>query len=177
MKQLITLIGPNGVGKSTTAKRMVVQGAKIACVDAEWCRVMNPFAFTDATKQTVLENIYCLLRNYLICEDINTVVFPYSWHGGRKEIYEKVMEKLRNESIDFRETIIILKCSREENIKRALADGRDETRINRGMEMTFSFYDEYDYPCIDTTDMTPSQVAQKVNDWTNCSVGGGQDFE
>ena len=30
------------------------------------------------------------------------------------------------------------------------------------METTYSFYDDYDYPCIDTTDMTPSQVVQKI---------------
>ena len=76
------------------------------------------------------------MHNYLACKDINAVVFTYGWHGARKEIYE--------------------------NIKRAIKDGRDEVRINRGMETTYSFYDDYDYPCIDTTDMTPSQVAQKI---------------
>ncbi len=48
-------------------------------------------------------------------------------------------------------------------MKRAIKDSRDETRIKRGMEMTFSFYDEYDYRCIDTTDMTPSQTAEKIS--------------
>ena len=55
-----------------------------------------------------------------------------------------------------------MKCSREENEKRARKDGRDESRIKRGMEMTFSFYNEFEYPCIDTTEMTPKQVAAKI---------------
>lgn len=29
--------------------------------------------------------------------------------------------------------------------------------------MTFSFYDVYDYPVIDTTDMTPLQVVEAIN--------------
>ena len=162
MKQLIVIIGPNGVGKTTTAKKIVEQYENVAYVDSDWCRVMNPFAFTESTKETIIENIYCLLRNYLSCSDINTVVFTYAWHGERKAIYEKVMEKLKNESIEFTQTIIILKCSKDENIKRAIQDGRDEIRIKRGMEMTFSFYDNLDYLCIDTTNMTPTAVAQQI---------------
>lgn len=170
MKQLIILIGPNGVGKSTVAKKIVEQCANTAYVDSDWCRVMNPFTFTTVTKQTISDNIYCLLHNYLTCSEINTVVFTYGWHGERKEIYDKVIEKLRSDGIKFKENIIILKCSEEENIKRAVKDGRDETRINRGMKTTFLFYDDYNYPCIDTTYMTPLQVAQEISSLTNLKM-------
>lgn len=132
MKQLVTIVGPNAVGKSTTAKRLVEQFENIAYVDSDWCSA------------------------------ISTVVFTYGWQGERKEIYEGVIEKLRNDCIDFQETIIILKCSKDENMKRAIQDGRDEARIRKGMEKTFSFYNDFNYPCIDTTDMTPLQVARKV---------------
>ena len=162
MKQLIVIIGPNGVGKSTTAEAILARSPKTAYVDADWCRVMNPFALTEKTKQTVIENIYCFLRNYLMCDDIETVVFPYSWHGDRKEIYDTVINRLKQDMIQFEEKIYILKCSREENEKRARKDGREESRIERGMDATFSFYDEFEYLCIDTTDMTPEQVAAKI---------------
>ena len=162
MKQLIVLIGPNGVGKSTTAEVLLTLTAKTAYVDSDWCRVMNPFALTEKTKQTVIDNIYCLLRNYLMCDDIENVVFPYAWHGDRKEIYDTVINRLKQDMIQFEERIYILKCSREENEKRARKAGREESRIKRGMEMTFSFYDEFEYPCIDTTDMTPEQVVAKI---------------
>ena len=162
MKQLIVIIGPNGVGKSTTAKSIVSQHERCAYVDSDWCRAMNPFEFTNITKQTVIENIYCLLCNYLTCEEIDTVVFTYGWHGVRKEIYEKVIDKLKNDGIEFNENIVVLKCSMEENIRRAIEDGRDMPRIKRGIEMTFSFYDKYNYPCIDTTEMEPSKVANLI---------------
>lgn len=162
MKQLIVIIGPNGVGKSTSARNIVSQCDKCAYVDSDWCRVMNPFEFTKITKKIVTENIYCLLRNYLTCEEIDTVVFTYGWHGERKEIYEKVIDKLKNDGIEFDEKIVVLKCSMEENIRRAMEDGRDMNRIKRGIEMTFSFYDKYDYPCIDTTEIEPSKVAKQI---------------
>ncbi len=162
MKKLITILGPNGVGKSTTAKTFVETYANTAYVDAEWCRYMNPFSFTEETKCVVIENIICLLYNYFSCSEIDTVVFPYGWHKGRKKIYERIIEKLKGKGIDFDEHIIVLKCSESENVKRSLADGRDAERIKRGIENTFDFYNGFEYPYIDTTSMTPSEVAKTI---------------
>lgn len=162
MKQLIVIIGPNGVGKSTTAKKILEKHTQVAYVDSDWCRMINPFGFTEITKRTVQDNIYCLLRNYLNCDDIETILFTYSWHGARKEIYENVIERLNKDCEKFKVFIVVLKCSKEENIRRSKEDGRDETRIDRGIKHTFSFYDQYDYPVIDTTTMTASQVAEKI---------------
>ena len=162
MKQLITIIGPNGVGKTTTAKEILAMYPRTAYVDSDWCRMTNPFEFTETRKNAVENNIYCLLRNYLNCNDIDTVFFTYAWHGERKEIYDSVIARLNKDGVKFKETILILKCSKVENIKRARKDGRDELRIERGIKNTFDFYDRYDYPTIDTTSMTPSQVAEKI---------------
>lgn len=162
MKKLIVIVGPNAVGKSTTAMKIKEQYPKSAFVDSDWCRVMNPFALTDITKKTVTENMYCLLRNYLLCEEISTVIFTCSWHGGRKELYDRVIKKLQNDGIEFQEMIIVLKCSEPENRRRALVDNRDEERIERGIKNTFSFYDEFEYPCIDTTNMTVLEVVEYI---------------
>ena len=131
-------------------------------MDSDWCRAMNPFALTDITKNTVIENMYCLLRNYLLCAEISTVIFTYGWHGGRKGLYDRVIEKLKNDGVEFQEIIIILKCSESENRRRALVDNREKERIERGIKNTFSFYDEFEYPCIDTTNMTVLEVAEHI---------------
>lgn len=162
MTRLVIIVGPNGVGKSTTAMKMKENHPGSAVVDSDWCRVMNPFTLTDITKKTVIENIYCLLRNYLLCEEISTVIFTYSWHGGRKELYDEVIKKLRNDKIDFQEIIVMLKCSESENRRRALADNRDEERVERGIKNTLLFYNEFEYPCIETTNMTVLEVAEQV---------------
>lgn len=161
MKKIIVILGANAVGKSSAANK-IVELYKCAFVDSDWCRIMNPFKLTRITKETVTNNIYCLLRNYLNCEEIDTVIFTHSWHGERKEIYDKVIELLKNDGIEFHEKIIILKCDESENKRRALADGRDMERIERGMKNTFLFYDQFDYPCIDTTHMTVAEVAEQI---------------
>ena len=162
MKRLVVIVGPNAVGKTTTAKCLVEKLPKTAYVDSDWCRFMNPFQFTEITKQTVTKNMYDILHNYLVCEEIENVIFSYSWHGERKEIYDNLISKLKSDEIEFEEKIFVLKCSEEENISRAEKDGRDKTRIERGMKNTFSFYDGYNYSSIDSTNMSMNEVAEKI---------------
>ena len=162
MKKVVVLIGPNGVGKSTTAKAFMQQHTKCAYIDSDACRAINPFPFTPATKKVVIENIYCLFKNYLLCDDIEVIVFPYGFHGERKEIFDTVMKRLIDDGIAFEMITIVLKCSLEENIKRAMADGRDTERIERGIKNTFNFYDEFDGPGIDTTNLSPEEVVNKI---------------
>lgn len=162
MKRLIVIVGPNAVGKTTTAKYLVDKLPKTAYVDSDWCRFMNPFPFTEVTKQTVTKNMYDILHNYLVCEEIENVIFTYSWHGERKKIYDTLISQLKRDKIKLEEHIVILKCSAEENLSRAENDGRDIMRIERGMKNTFSFYDEYDYPSIDSTNMSTNEVAERI---------------
>lgn len=161
-KHLITIIGANGVGKTTTAQTLLQMCPHSAYIDADWCRAINPFPFTDATRKTVTDNIYCLMRNYLLCDDIETVIFPYGFHGERAKIYEEIIQRLKAEDICFDEHIVILKCTYEENERRALADNRAPERVERGMKNTFHFYDALPYPAIDTTQLSPKQVCQCI---------------
>lgn len=162
MKKVVVLVGSNGVGKSTTAETFMQQLAKCAYIDSDACRAINPFPLTSATKKAVIENIYCLFRNYLLCVDIEMIVFPYSFHGERKEIFDTVMKRLIDDGITFEMITIVLKCSLEENIRRAIADGRDKERIERGIKNTFSFYDEFNEPSIDTTNLSPEEVVSQI---------------
>ena len=174
MKKLILIIGPNGVGKTTTATVLLQKLSKCAYVDADWCRAINPFPFTDATKYAVSQNIYSLFKNYLVCEDIEYIIFPYGFHGERKQIFEQVINKLREDSILFEACPIILKCCKEENIKRAIKDGRDMQRIERGIKNTFAFYEEYTYPNLDSTYLQPNQVAEKIIEILNVRLTGNE---
>lgn len=162
VKKLIVILGSNGVGKSTTAKAFLNRYTRCAYVDSDWCRVINPFPFTPATKKAVTENIYCMIKNYLLCEDIDKIVFTYGWHGERKEIFDTVICKLKEDGIEFEMLPVILKCSMQENIRRCECDGREAERIERGIKNTFHFYDDFQYPCIITTELSPEEVAEQI---------------
>lgn len=162
MKKLIVILGPNGVGKSAAAEAFLEKHTKCAYVDADWCRAVNPFAFTPCTKKAVTENIYCVFKNYLLCEDIDQIVFPYGLHGERREILDTVIHRLEEDGIVFRFFPIVLKCSMQENRRRCEQDGRDAQRIERGMKNTFHFYDDFQCPVIITTQLTPGEVAEQI---------------
>lgn len=49
-----------------------------------------------------------------------------------------------------------------------MQDGRDKERVKRGMENTYHFYDDYDYPVIDTTDLMPRETAEKIIEMIKC---------
>ena len=163
MKKVIVLVGPNGAGKSTAAEIFMRRHEKCAYIESESCRAINPFSLTPLTKKVVIENIYCLFKNYLLCADIEMVIFPFGFHGERKEIFDTVMKRLKDDGIQFETITIVLKCALEENIKRALADGREQARIERGIKNTFHFYDEFDGQCIDTTYLSPEEVANQIH--------------
>jgi len=156
-KTLLLLLGPNGVGKSTIARALLNILPQTALVDSDWCRSMNPY-----NRDTVSENIYTLIKNYLLCPDIEIVIFPYGFHGDRKQRLLAVKEKLNKDSIVFKTFIVILICSLEENIRRAENDQRDDERIKRGIKNTHHFYDEFDYPKIDTTNLTVEQITENI---------------
>ncbi len=94
--------------------------------------------------------------------DIDYVIFTYGFHGERKNIFDSVVQRLQEEKINFELSMIILKCSLNENIQRMITDGREENRIKRGIENTFHFYERYDYPTIDTTELEIDQVADRI---------------
>ncbi len=161
-KQMIVIVGPNGVGKSTTAQALVQLRPGSACVEGDWFCAVNPFPPTESVRKAVEDNLFCLFRNYLRCEDIDLVVFPYALHGNRSQIFYNLMTRLKQEGLNFQLHMVVLKCTCEENIRRARLDGREEGRIQRGMKNTFQFYDAYEYPMIDTTALQPGEVAGKI---------------
>lgn len=95
-------------------------------------------------------NIYSLFKNYLLCKDIEYVIFPYGFHGERKQIFEQIIGCLREDGILFEVCPIILKCCKEENIKRAI------------------------YPNIDSTCLQPEKVAEKIIETLNIRLTGNE---
>ena len=161
MKRLIVICGANGVGKSSVSSKLLELLPNSAYVDSDWCRKINPFDFTAEAADVAKKNILSLMRNYFDCPQVQNVIFPYGFHGRRKEIYESLICELRKE-INFELCPVILYCSEVENINRMLNDNRDEARITRALINTRSIYDEYEYPKIDVTNLSISDTVIEI---------------
>lgn len=161
MKTLILICGSNGIGKSTASAELLKRLPNSAYVESDYCRMMNPFEFTDETVEVVKNNIFSLMLNYLKCSAIDNVIFPYGFHGRRKQIFESIMVELSKE-VDFKFCPIILICTEDENIRRMRKNWRDEERIKRAVKNTREIYNRYDYPKIDVTDLTVGETVDEI---------------
>lgn len=161
MKKLIFIHGPNGVGKSTLCKALNKTILNSAWLESEWCRMTNPFTFTEEIISLVERNITFMLRSYLECSSLEYIIFNYGFHGPRQQIYDNVINNLRD--LEYTFIPITITCSTEENIWRMIQDGRDNERINRALSSR-SLYYNLNYPRIDTTNMTVEETIYQVLD-------------
>lgn len=160
MKRLILLCGPNGIGKSTAARALYEQMAGSALVDADQCRMIACAGFPEAVIETQRRNLTDLICNYLACPVVGDVILVYGLHGHRARVLEEVLQQVRRRVEPFCYCPIVMTCSREENLRRARGDGRDEERVQRGVAASRPPYEGLDWPCLDVTDLSVAQTVQ-----------------
>ena len=161
MKKLVFICGPNGVGKSTVCSELVKRWPGSAYVDSDWCRVMNPFALTDETEETIRSNMRNLILSYLFCPVVNKVIFSYGFHGRRKRVFDALMIELQQQTT-FEFFPILLTCDEEENIRRMKKDKRETERIFRALQNSRVAYDDCPYPRIDTSHLSAEEVVTRI---------------
>lgn len=160
MKRLIFICGPNGVGKSTTCRRLNEKLLHSAQVDSDWCRAIYPFEFSEELMKVNEKNITSLLTNYLECDYIKDIIFSYGFHGPRRQIFDRVMLNISRFQFEF--IPIILTCNTDENVKRMKQDGRGEVRIEYSINHSRNVYNDLTYRRIDTTNLSVDEVVDEI---------------
>lgn len=165
MKTLLFICGANGIGKTTVCHRILNKLENSAYVDSDPLRYMNssllnPLSTADEVVFTNRKNISSLIKNYLDCPLVETVIFSYGFHGHRKKVFDDVMDDISG--YEFRLVPFLLICDEDENIRRMQADGRDEDRIRRAVEISRKAFGDVIYPQIDVTNLTPDETADKI---------------
>jgi hypothetical protein len=168
MNTFIFIHGPNGIGKSTVCKAIYRRLSRSAWLESEWCRMTNPFILNEESISLVIGNLTHMLRSYLTCSWLDYVIFSYGFHGPRRQIWETVLNHLKD--IPYTFAPITLTCAEEENIARMTHDGRDQARIQRALAVRH-LYDELPYPKIDTTHLTVEQTADRVIELVHANNG------
>lgn len=160
MKTLLFICGPNGVGKTTVCRYLVENTAQTAYVDSDACRLMNPFVLDDVSIPVISKNISDMIRNYLNCDYVDTVLFSYGFHGRRREVFERVLASLNDMEYHFQPVLLL--CEEKENVRRMQQDGRAPERIRRGIEQSRKAFENVDYETLDVTDLTVAETADKI---------------
>lgn len=160
MKNLLFLCGPNGIGKTTISKEIVINLPHSAYVDSDPCRFMNPFVLDAVTIPTIAKNISDMILNYFDCPLIQTVVFSYGFHGRRKEVFETVLNQLS--AVPHHFIPYLLWCSEEEHLKRLHKDNRSTERIETALHPSRKAFGQILWPKLDITEMTSSEAALEI---------------
>ena len=161
MKRILVILGPNGVGKSTVSAELLERMPNTAYIDSDTLKWTNPGGRNQEAIEVQRKNILTIFRNYLECDWIQNVIFPYGLHGHRKQMLQQMMSKLKNDfNVEIK--VIVLECDEIENVRRMKADGRDEVRIGRALTNTRELFDDLNVPKVDVTKLNVKETAEQI---------------
>ena len=156
MKQLILISGPMGVGKTTAARELLNNMPRSVWLDGDWCWEQgNHWNFAPENKEMVMDNICCLLGNFLANPNFDTIIF--SWVMHLPEIHFKILSRL--EDYDFDVFDISLLCS-EDELRSRLA-GRGENEVQRAISY-LPLYDKLENTKLNTEGLSPTRVVDGI---------------
>ena len=96
MKDLYLIGGAMGIGKTAVGQQLKRDLLNSVFLDEDWCWDADPFLVTEETKAMVLENICCLLNNFLRCTACDHVIFCWVMH--QQEIIDAILSRLNAEN-------------------------------------------------------------------------------
>lgn len=158
-KKLIIINGPMGVGKTTVCRDLLKKTTRAVWLDGDWCWMMNPWVFSDANKQMVIDNITYLLRNFLRNPSFDFVIFDWVIH--RPEIFDLILDGLTDLEPGLLK--ITLLCSEEALRERMRKDRRTLESIEDSVGR-LKFYQLMDTVKIDTSQRTIPEVVAKIQE-------------
>lgn len=161
MKRLYIVGGTMGVGKTAVCQQLKMDLPNIVFLDGDWCWDANPFQVTDETKAMVMENICCLLNNFLHCSAYENVIFCWVMH--QQAVIDSIIEKLDTQNCDVKCISLI---ADEANLRKRLTQDvesgiRAEDVIERSVAR-IPMYDTLNTIKIDTNEKTVAMIADEI---------------
>ncbi len=157
MKNLIVIGGPMGVGKSSACRELLNRTDKAVWLDGDWCWMMHPWQVNSETRAMVERNIIDVLRSFLSCSAYETVIFDWVLHTDI--VTHTILAGLRD--LECRIVRVSLVCSPEELRARLIGEGRPSSAVAEAIEH-LPLYSSLEAPCLDTSGLTVSQVADRL---------------
>lgn len=163
MKTLYLVGGPMGVGKTSVCRELNQLLPQSVFLDGDWCWYANPFQVTSETKAMVLDNICHMLSNFLRCSAYDNVIFCWVMHEQR--IIDQIKGSLPLDVCNVQTRSVSLVAHEDALRSRIEGDIRTGARNRDAVERALSYLPKYqmlDSELIDTTNMTPREVAMKL---------------
>ena len=161
MKDLYLIGGAMGIGKTAVGQQLKRDLLNSVFLDEDWCWDADPFLVTEETKAMVLENICCLLNNFLRCTACDHVIFCWVMH--QQEIIDAILSRLNAE--DCRIHCLSLVCRPDVLEKRLQGDIAEGVRTPDILEKSLSYlplYGALHTEKVDTSELPVQQAAYLI---------------
>lgn len=161
MKRLYLIGGAMGVGKTAACRELQNRLERSVFLDGDWCWDMRPFQVTAETKRMVMDNICCLLNNFLRCSAFDHVIFCWVMH--RQEIMDELLSRLDTRSCAVYP--ISLVCTAAALGARLEGDIRTGRRAPDAAERSLGYlplYGALDTEKIDVSALSPAETAEEI---------------
>lgn len=161
MKRLYLIGGPMGVGKTAACRELQSRLERSAFLDGDWCWDMRPFQVTAETKRMVMDNICCLLNNFLRCSAVDHVIFCWVMH--RREILDELLSRLDTGGCAVYPVSLV--CTAAALKARLEGDIRAGRRTPDAVERSLGYlplYGALDTEKIDVSALSPAETAAEI---------------
>ncbi|MFQ6792624.1 MAG: AAA family ATPase [Thomasclavelia sp.] len=161
MKRLYIIGGTMGIGKTTVSKVLNKKLANSVFLDGDWCWNMDPFVVNEETKALVLDNICCLLNNFINCTVFDNIIFCWVLH--QQDTIDELLTRINLENVDVK--VISLVCNQEALIKRLQQDIDQNIRTNDVIERSLErlkHYQNLNTIKIDVSNLTVNQTVAAI---------------
>lgn len=161
MKDLYLIGGAMGIGKTAVGQQLKRDLPNSVFLDGDWCWDADPFLVTEETKAMVLENICCLLNNFLRCTACDHVIFCWVMH--QQEIIDAILSRLNAENC--RVHCLSLVCRPDVLEKRLQGDIAEGVRTPDILEKSLSYlplYGALHTEKVDTAELPMQQAADLI---------------
>lgn len=150
-----------GVGKTAVSQQLKLDLPNSVFLDGDWCWDASPFQVTAETKAMVIDNICCLLNNFLHCSAYENVIFCWVMH--QQEIIDSIITKLDIQNCDVK--CISLIADEANLCKRLTKDVESGIRAEDVIERSVAriqLYQTLDTLKVDTNEKSVTVIANEI---------------
>ncbi len=161
MKKLYLIGGPMGAGKSAVGRELNRLANKSVWLDGDDLWRMSPFTVSDSTKLMVMANIRAVINNFLVCPDIDCVIFTWVMH--EQEIIDDILLGLALDGVEVRAVSLILsEESLKSRLEKDIAAGIRQPDIVERSLGYLKKYDLLDTEKLDVSGISPEEAAKRI---------------
>lgn len=162
MKRLYFIGGPMGVGKTTVSRMLRDKLPDSVFLDGDWCWDMSPFQVTEETKKLVIDNICCLLGNFLRCTVFENIIFCWVLHEQR--IIDEILSRLDLTGCEVKNiSLVCRQAALAERLQKEIEAGKRSGDVLERSLSRLPLYRVLRTVKLDVSDISPKEAAERIS--------------